>query len=129
MNNNELPTLTGKEQRAILFRLLKYLVPHKKAVFIAMLLLVLTVIGDVVGPYLIKVFIDDHVAVRNFEQKPLIILGVTYMTIQILNVVITYFQTIKFQQIALKIIQQLRIDVFKKIHQLGMRYFDRVRAG
>jgi len=129
MNNNELPTLTGKEQRAILFRLLKYLVPHKKAVFIAMLLLVLTVIGDVVGPYLIKVFIDDHVAVRNFEQKPLIILGVTYMTIQILNVVITYFQTIKFQQIALKIIQQLRIDVFNKIHHLGMRYFDRVPAG
>ena len=129
MNKNELPTLTGKEQRAILFRLLKYLVPHKKAVLIAMLLLVLTVIGDVVGPYLIKVFIDDHVEVRNFEQKPLIILGVTYMTIQILNVVITYFQTIKFQQIALKIIQQLRIDVFNKIHQLGMRYFDRVPAG
>ncbi len=129
MNNNEQPTLTGKEQRAILFRLLKYLVPHKKAVIIAMLLLALTVIGDVLGPYLIKVFIDDHVAVRNFEQKPLIILGVTYMTIQILNVVITYFQTIKFQQIALKIIQQLRIDVFNKIHQLGMRYFDRVPAG
>ena len=129
MNNNELPTLTGKEQRAILFRLLKYLVPHKKAVLLAMMLLALTVIGDVVGPYLIKVFIDDHVAVRNFEQKPLIILGVTYMTIQILNVVITYFQTIKFQQIALKIIQQLRIDVFNKIHQLGMRYFDRVPAG
>ena len=129
MNKNELPTLTGKEQRAILFRLLKYLVPHKKAVFIAMLLLVLTVIGDVVGPYLIKVFIDDHVTVRNFEQKPLIILAVTYMVIQILNVVITYFQTIKFQQIALKIIQQLRIDVFNKIHQLGMRYFDRVPAG
>ena len=107
MNNNELPTLTGKEQRAILFRLLKYLAPHKKAVVIALLLLVLTVIGDVIGPYLIKVFIDDHVTVRNFEQKPLIILGVTYMTIQILNVVITYFQTIKFQQIALKIIQQL----------------------
>ena len=127
--NKEQPSLTGKEQRAILFRLLTYLVPHKKAVIIAMLLLVLTVIGDVVGPYLIKVFIDDHVAVRNFEQKPLLILGVSYMLIQILNVVITYFQAIKFQQIALKIIQQLRIDVFNKIHQLGMRYFDRVPVG
>lgn len=127
--NKEQPSLTGKEQRAILFRLLTYLIPHKKAVIIAMLLLVLTVIGDVVGPYLIKVFIDDHVAVRNFEYKPLLILGVTYMMIQILNVVISYFQAIKFQQIALKIIQQLRIDVFNKIHQLGMRYFDRVPVG
>ena len=121
--------LTGKEQRTILMRLLKYLAPHKKSVAIAFLLLVLTVIGDVLGPYIIKVFIDDHLAVRNFEKEPLLFLAITYMGIQILNVVITYLQSIKFQQIALKIIQQLRIDVFGKIHQLGMRYFDRVPAG
>ena len=127
--NNDQPTISGKEQRQILFRLLKYLIPHKKAVIIAMLLLALTVIGDVLGPYIIKVFIDEHVTVRNFEKADLIFLGVTYMTIQILNVVITYFQTIKFQRIALDIIKQLRIDVFSKIHKLGMRYFDKVPAG
>lgn len=129
MMEKQQTTLSGKEQRAIVMRLMVYLKPHKKAVFLAFFLLILTVIGDIVGPYLIKVFIDDHVMVRNFDTNPLIFLGVSYMLIQLLNVGITYFQNIKFQEIALKIIQQLRIDVFGKIHNLGMRYFDRVPAG
>ncbi|MEC1177349.1 ABC transporter ATP-binding protein [Metasolibacillus meyeri] len=123
------PTFSRKEQTAILKRLLRYLKPHKKAVIIALLLLVLTVTGDVLGPYIIKVFLDDHVAIGNFDTNPILFLAISYATIQILNVVISYLQLVKFQEIALKIIQQLRIDVFTKIHQLGMRYFDRVPAG
>ncbi|MCT6922932.1 ABC transporter ATP-binding protein [Metasolibacillus sp.] len=122
-------TFSRKEQAAILKRLLRYLIPHKKAVVIALALLVLTVIGDVLGPYIIKVFLDDHVAIGDFETKPILVLAISYATIQILNVVISYLQLLKFQELALKIIQQLRIDVFSKIHQLGMRYFDRVPAG
>ncbi|WPK10985.1 ABC transporter ATP-binding protein [Lysinibacillus louembei] len=122
-------TFSRKEQAAILKRLLRYLIPHKKAVVIALALLVLTVIGDVLGPYIIKVFLDDHVALGDFETKPILVLAISYATIQILNVVISYLQLLKFQELALKIIQQLRIDVFSKIHQLGMRYFDRVPAG
>ncbi len=37
--------------------------------------------------------------------------------------------TINSKYIALKVVQQLRIDVFSKIHRLGMRYFDQVPAG
>lgn len=123
------PTFSRKEQSAILKRLLRYLLPHKKAVFIALLLLVLTVIGDVLGPYIIKVFLDDHLMVGDFHTSSILFLSLSYITIQLLNVCISYFQQLKFQKIALKIIQQLRIDVFSKIHQLGMRYFDQVPAG
>lgn len=123
------PTFSRKEQSAILKRLLRYLLPHKKAVVIALLLLVLTVIGDVLGPYIIKVFLDDHLTTGNFETAPIVFLALSYIAIQLLNVLISYFQQLKFQEIALKIIQQLRIDVFSKIHHLGMRYFDKVPAG
>ncbi|KGR77768.1 ABC transporter ATP-binding protein [Ureibacillus manganicus] len=121
--------LSGKEQRKVLFRLIRYLVPHKKAVVIALLLLILTVTGDVIGPYLIKVFLDDHVAALNFDTNPIIFLAVSYMIIQILNVIISYLQLVKFQEIALNVVQQIRIDVFSKIHRLGMRYFDSTPAG
>ncbi|MFC7686915.1 ABC transporter ATP-binding protein [Ureibacillus sp. GCM10028918] len=120
---------SSKEQTQILIRLLSYLKPHKKAVILALFLLMLTVIGDVLGPYLISVFIDDHVVKNNFHMEPLIFLGVSYFIIQILNVIISYIQLVKFQEIALKVIQQLRIDVFTKIHRLGMRYFDETPAG
>ncbi len=122
-------TLSNKEQRKILFRLMKYLIPHKKSVAIALFLLILTVTGDVIGPYLIKVFLDDHVAVGNFETNPIIFLAVSYIIIQLLNVIISYLQLVKFQEIALNVVQQIRIDVFSKIHKLGMRYFDSTPAG
>ena len=35
----------------------------------------------------------------------------------------------KFQEIALKIIQQLRVDVFSKVQSLGLKYFDKTPAG
>lgn len=123
------PTFSRKEQSVILKRLIRYLLPHKKAVGVALLLLVLTVIGAVLGPYIIKIFLDDHLMVGNFETGPIVFLALSYIAIQLLNVLISYFQHMKFQEIALKIIQQLRIDVFSKIHKLGMRYFDQVPAG
>ncbi|MEK4628370.1 ABC transporter ATP-binding protein [Solibacillus sp. FSL R7-0682] len=128
-NEQVTETISSKEQSVVLKRLLTYLKPHKKLLFVALFLLTLTVIGDMVGPYLIKVFIDDYLMIGNINLQPVLTLAISYFVIQLLNVVITYYQHIKFQELALKIIQQLRIDVFSKIHQLGMRYFDQVPAG
>jgi ATP-binding cassette, subfamily B, multidrug efflux pump len=122
-------TMSAKDQRHVLKRLLTYTIPHKKAIFIAFFLLALTTLGDVLGPYLIKIFIDDHLTPRNFPYEPLVWLGVGYIGIQVANVVISYFQLLKFQEIALKIIQQMRVDVFSKVQNLGMRYFDKTPAG
>ncbi|MCP2034881.1 ATP-binding cassette subfamily B protein [Planomicrobium sp. HSC-17F08] len=121
--------LTGKDQWLVFKRLLKYLAPHKKMLSVAMLLLVLSVIGDVLGPVLIKTFIDDYLTPGSFPTGPVVGLALGYFFIQVSNVVISYFQLLKFQEAALKIIQQLRIDVFTKVQNLGMRYFDRTPAG
>ena len=122
-------TFTGKEQLAILKRLLAYLKPHKAMVLVAVSLLLITVIGDVIGPYIIKIFIDDYLMPLNFEVKAITTLGIIFVTIQVINVVLTYLHSVQFNILALRIIQQLRIDVFEKIHQMGMRYFDDTPAG
>jgi ATP-binding cassette, subfamily B, multidrug efflux pump len=121
--------MNGKEQRQVLFRLLSYTKPHKKTIIIALCLLLLTTIGDILGPILVKIFIDDYLTPRNLLFKPLFILGAAYLGIQIANVFISYFQLLTFQKIALKIIQQLRVDVFSKIQALGLKYFDKTPAG
>lgn len=123
------PSLTGKDQWNVFKRLLTYLVPHKKMLAFALGLLVLTVVGDVLGPFLIKMFIDDFLTPGNFPTGPVVGLALAYLFIQISNVVISYFQLLKFQEAALKIIQQMRIDVFAKVQNLGMRYFDKTPAG
>ncbi|WP_394119842.1 ABC transporter ATP-binding protein [Planococcus donghaensis] len=121
--------LTGRDQWIVFKRLLKYLAPHKKMLALAMGLLILTVLGDVLGPLLIKIFIDDYLTPGTFPTGPIVGLAAAYLFIQASNVIISYFQMLKFQVAALKIIQQLRIDVFTKVHGLGMRYFDKTPAG
>ncbi|WP_442853200.1 ABC transporter ATP-binding protein [Bacillus sp. EB01] len=121
--------LTDKEQRKVLYRLLSYTKPHKKAIAIAFALLLLTTIGDIAGPYLVKIFIDDYLLPNNIEFRPLLTLGIIYMGTQVAKAFLLYYQLVKFQEIALKIIQQLRIDVFSKVQALGMRYFDKTPAG
>ncbi|MFJ5713172.1 ABC transporter ATP-binding protein [Neobacillus sp. NPDC093127] len=121
--------LSEREQRKILFRLLSYTKPHKKMISIAFVLLLLTTIGDIFLPYLVKIFIDDYLTPGKLEFQPLLILGSIYMGIQIVKAVLIFFQFVKFQEIALFIIQQLRIDVFSKVQSLGLKYFDKTPAG
>ncbi|MEH7335276.1 ABC transporter transmembrane domain-containing protein [Neobacillus drentensis] len=121
--------LSEREQRKILFRLLSYTKPHKKIIGIAFILLLLTTIGDIVLPILVKIFIDDYLTPGKLAFRPLLILGSIYMGIQIVKAILFFFQLVKFQEIALYIIQQLRIDVFSKVQALGLKYFDKTPAG
>ncbi|HZG59385.1 MAG TPA: ABC transporter ATP-binding protein [Anoxybacillus sp.] len=122
-------SLSPKEQRQILWRLLSYIQSYKKEAITAFILLVLATIAELIGPYLVKVFIDDYLTPRNLEARPLIWLAAIYLGILVAKTFITYFQLVKFQELALKVIQALRIDVFTKVQQLGMRYFDQTPGG
>jgi ATP-binding cassette, subfamily B, multidrug efflux pump len=123
------PVLNAKEQRSVLFRLLAYAKPHIKMISVAFGFLLLATIGDVLGPILVKIFIDDYLREGYLPFQPLLLLGSAYIGIQVLNVLVSYFQLLKFQEIALKIIQQMRVDVFTKVQQLGLKYFDKTPAG
>ncbi|AIE59776.1 ABC transporter ATP-binding protein [Bacillus methanolicus] len=125
----KIQSMNGKEQRQVLFRLLSYTKPHSKTIIFAFCLLLLTTAGEILGPILVKIFIDDYLTPRNLLFKPLFVLGAAFLVLQIANVLVSYFQLLTFQKIALKIIQQLRIDVFSKVQALGLKYFDKTPAG
>jgi ATP-binding cassette, subfamily B, multidrug efflux pump len=129
INMEKTQELTEKEQKKVLFRLLSYTKPHKKTLTLAFILLLLTTVGDIVGPILVKIFIDDYLTTGNMVFQPILILGASYMGIQIVKAIVMFFQLVKFQEVALKIIQQLRIDVFSKVQSLGLKYFDQTPAG
>ncbi|WP_042356170.1 ABC transporter ATP-binding protein [Bacillus rubiinfantis] len=126
---NEKMELTGSQQRRVLFRLLSYTKPHRKMIGWALLLLVLTTLGDIVLPLLIATFIDDYLQPGRLEFKPLLLLASAYIAIQVVKSILLFFQLVKFQEIALLIIQQLRIDVFAKVQTLGLKYFDQTPGG
>ncbi len=129
MSAEKQPKLTAKDQWLVFKRLLNYTIPHKKSIVIALTLLILTTIGTIVGPLIIQRFIDNHLMPMSFPKDTVTTIAIVYISIQIFIVVVSYFQLMRFQDIALKIIQQMRIDVFSKVQGLGMRYFDKTPAG
>ncbi|AEH48454.1 ABC transporter ATP-binding protein [Parageobacillus thermoglucosidasius] len=126
MNNQ---SLTPKEQQQVLWRLLSYMKWYKQETMAAFALLVLATAAELLGPYLVKIFIDDYLTPRRLDFAPLFWLALAYIGVLFLKTFISYFQLIQFQKLALKVIQSLRMDVFTKVHQLGMRYFDQTPGG
>ncbi|ARP42322.1 multidrug ABC transporter ATP-binding protein [Geobacillus sp. 47C-IIb] len=121
--------LTSKEQRRILWRLLAYMGRYKKEAVLAFALLLLATAGELAGPYLVKVFIDDYLMPNHLAPGPVAALAAAYIGVLVGKTIIGYFQLIGFQRLALYIIQALRMDVFSKVHRLGMSYFDRTPGG
>ena len=116
-------------QGKVFKRLLAYAKPHLKWISIAFILLVGGTSAELLGPILIKIFIDDFLTPRVFELQPLLILGIGYIVLHISAAIMNYTQLLFFQKIALKIIQQLRIDVFAKVERLGLSFFDQFPTG
>ncbi|WP_453996756.1 ABC transporter ATP-binding protein [Bacillus nitroreducens] len=121
--------MTKKDQRRAIVRLLSYTKSHSKEFIIAFSLLILATIGDIIGPIIIKVFIDEYLTPRNLPVEPLVYLGALYLFIHVTKVILQYFQLVKFQEIALKIIREMRVEVFSKVHKLGLKYFDKTPGG
>ncbi|MDQ7093467.1 ABC transporter transmembrane domain-containing protein [Desulfosporosinus sp. PR] len=113
----------------IIRRLLRYLAPHKKALTLASALLLLATFADVAGPILVKIFLDQHLVPRSFDRPALILLGSAYLGLNILSAGLHYRQLVSFNQIALEVVQQLRIDVFSHVQKLEFKVFDKTPAG
>lgn len=116
-------------QRRTIVRLLNYLRPHAKSLTFAFVVLILATAADVAGPVLVKIFIDQHLTPRIFEQTALLLLGAGYLILVMLSAILHYLQLLKFNQIALRIIQHIRVEVFSKVQYLGMNVFDRTPGG
>lgn len=128
MNNHE--TLLEPMKQSVIFkRLLLYAKPHWKLLSVAFFLLICGTSAQVLGPILIKIFIDDYLTPRIFELQPLLLLGGGFIFLYIFSALTNYAQMFLFQNIALKIIHQLRVDVFAKVEKLGLSFFDQYPTG
>lgn len=110
-------------------RLLSYTKPHRKKLIVVFGILFVATVADVLGPILIKIFIDDYLTPKVFDIRSIVMLAVGYILLIIIAAVLNYIQLISFQKIALNIIHQLRIEVFEKVQNLSLSFFDKTPGG
>jgi ATP-binding cassette subfamily B protein len=116
-------------QRGTFVRLLRYLQPYRGKVAISVIILLAATATDVFQPILIKIFIDAYLIPRHFPMRAMIWLGGGYMALVIMTSAFNIAQLLLFQILALDIIQRLRVELFDKVQQLSLAFFDRTPVG
>ncbi len=108
-------------------RLLQYVKPYRKYVIAAILLNVVVAAIGPVRPYLTKVAVDEHIANSNYSG--LLIISILLLTSLIIQSAIQYFLTYYTQYLGQKTIFDLRMQIFRHIQNLALKFFDKTPIG
>ncbi|MBV1873109.1 MAG: ATP-binding cassette domain-containing protein [Gammaproteobacteria bacterium] len=115
--------------RTIIHRLLLYAFSDKRMVAITLLLLGVATVAGVAGPYLIKIFIDDHLVPGNWDTSAILVLGALYIAANILAAFLGYQETLRLNQLAQAVVLRLRKNIFSHLLKMPLRRFDHVPVG
>ncbi|MEJ5112523.1 SmdB family multidrug efflux ABC transporter permease/ATP-binding protein [Erwinia billingiae] len=110
-------------------RLLKYGSPWRKSLGLAVLLLWIAAAAEVMGPILISYFIDNMVAKHNMPLVLVSGLATSFILLQILAASLHYWQALLFNQAAVGVVQQLRMDVMDAALRQPLSAFDTQPVG
>jgi ATP-binding cassette subfamily B multidrug efflux pump len=111
----------------LLRRLWVFIVPYQRLFWLAMLLLPLQQAFGLAQPYIMKIAIDEFIAVRDLwglQRMALLFFGA------LLGEVVTlFFHYYLTMTVAQKCLADLRVAIFSHVQKLPMSYFDRNPAG
>lgn len=118
----------GKAYDASLMkRLLKYLRPYKWYVAGGICMSVLVSAMEAVRPYFIKIAVDVNIA--EGDSQGLLYTTLAFFAILVFRGVIQYFNAYLTQWIGQKTIYDLRMEMFRHLQHLGLKFFDKNPIG
>ena len=110
-----------------LWRLLRYLSPHKGVILFSIALLLLAGIAAQIGPYLVKIAVDVYMPAHNF--RGIILVSSIYAVILIASAWAMRTRLIIMVRMGNKVIEHIREEVFKHVNRLSFKFFDERPAG
>ena len=118
----------GKAYDARLMRrLLAYLRPYWRQVLVALAAIVSSSVLQLAQPYLMKVAIDDYIAVGNLDG--LEVLAVGYVVVLLAGFALEYLQTWTLQMTGQRIMFDMRMQIYGHLQRLDVQYYDRNPVG
>ena len=111
----------------LMARLLRYLRPYKWQVAGALLLLMLASLLGVVGPYLTKIALDE--AIPRGDGGQLAFLAILFLAATVLIFVFEYVQALVTTWLGQRVMYDLRTQIFRKLQELDLTFYDRNPVG
>ena len=108
-------------------RLLEYLRPYWRQVLVALAAIVSSSVLQLAQPYLMKVAIDDYIAVGNLQGLEM--LAAVYVAVLVAGFALEYIQTWTLQMTGQRIMFDMRMQIYGHLQRLDVQYYDRNPVG
>jgi ATP-binding cassette subfamily B protein len=108
-------------------RLLGYLSPYRLVVALSVLLLLLASLSELVGPYLVKIAVDQHISKGDASGLPF--LALLYTLSLVVAFVLGYWQVYLMNRTGQRVMADLRRQIFSHLQRLSVSFFDRNPVG
>ena len=116
-----------QQGRKTFIRLMSYLACDKKLLFIIGFLIIVSIVCNLLGSYMLRPIINDYIIPGNINGliKMLGILAIVYL----IGVAAVYIQYRLLNIIGQRTVTHMRTDLFRKMEQLPIKYFDTHQHG
>lgn len=108
-------------------RLLSYLTPHKRSIYVALAASVLSAAASVLGPPIISWAVDEGIQKRDMVTVSVGVL--LYLVIQGIGAIAFKAQINRMAVTGQRAIQALRNDLFEHLQQLSLSFFSKYESG
>jgi ATP-binding cassette subfamily B multidrug efflux pump len=120
--------ITGKAYDSRLMkRLLGYLAPHRGAVVLATIVLLVTSALELVGPWITQKAIDE--ALPRKDERLLLVYTLLFFGALLLSLLFTWFQTWLMQRTGQIVMYEMRQQIFRHQMRMSNSWFDRNPVG
>jgi len=113
--------------RRLMRRFIRYVLPYRRLIVAALLLLPLVAAAKLSQPWILKVAIDSHIMKREMAGLPMLAAG--FLGIIIVESLLTFAEVYLLQYVGQKVMYDLRVELFAHIQRLSARFFDKTPVG
>jgi ATP-binding cassette subfamily B multidrug efflux pump len=113
--------------RALIKRLLRYLLKYKRRFIITVVAVVVVSLTGLLPPYLLQVAIDNYI--KNSDLAGLTVIAIILVGVYLVNWVSNYQRTYQMSWMGQNMVNDLRKQLFSHLQELSFSFYDRSEAG
>jgi ATP-binding cassette subfamily B protein len=122
------PTERKTSSRILISRLLRYFLPHKKYLSIALISVITTAITGVISPYLLgSEIISKYILRANYQGLEIMIFA--YIILVIVNWLSNSIRMFSIGKIGESMLFKMRLNLFNHLQELSFSFFDKGDSG
>ena len=103
-------------------RLLSYVVPYKKEMILTLLIMLVSSVSTLLGPYLVKIAMDS--SIPNKDVKGLVVICILFFITIIISALCMKFRIKTMTYVGQEVVKNIRSDIFNHLQKLPFSYYD-----